>query len=531
MFKVMIVDDEPVISHGLVNFVNWGANDCEISGEAENGLEAIELIKRQKPDIVISDIKMPGLDGLGLAKYLYENYPEIKMILLTGYADFAYAQRAIQYGIIEFLLKPVFTEKIIESVNKAKQILIEAAARKNRLLVLESQADDNMGEIREKFIRDVISEVIADVELMQNRMKSLGIRIERYFLLVFQLEEPDGESPEEPDKFMYSMKNFISLTFQDYRHYNAFMNRDVLCTVLTFDSSEEAECVQIIIERCEKILSIASNYMKFTISIGVSSMYRGVESLSGAYREAFSALEERFYSDGNIFVFSNNARKDPPSGTYEVNAYLNKMTAYIQSGQCGEAVEVMKSLLGKERETRQTVDHATGLGINICSFCSRLLSNFNLSLEDALQDGNSLYKRIVRCEAVARLQEILTEVIQTTCGYLNSSQRMNSYIVTAAKGYIAAHYHENIKLNTIADFVHVNSSYLSRVFKKETGETITEVINRHRVEKAKELLPNKNIKTYEVAAMVGIDDSTYFSQVFKKYAGVSPTEYRYFNGA
>jgi len=133
------------------------------------------------------------------------------------------------------------------------------------------------------------------------------------------------------------------------------------------------------------------------------------------------------------------------------------------------------------------------------------------------------------CKSISQLEIILAEVISCTSDTLSSSKKINNYIVTKVMEYIEANYTKNIKTNMIADFVHVNSSYLSRLFKKETGETITEVINKYRVDKAKELLSNKNIRTYEVASLVGIDDSTYFSQVFKKYAGLSPTEYRFYN--
>jgi len=259
-------------------------------------------------------------------------------------------------------------------------------------------------------------------------------------------------------------------------------------------------------------------------------MHKGTETLPDAYKEACDALTDKFYDEENIFLYANHQKREYAQGICEINSHLNKIMLNIRAGQCEEAIAGMKALIEEEKDTRSAVDHATGLGINICAFCSNQLSNFNLSLEKVLKNGRGIYKQIVRCSSVSHLEEILTEVIRVSTDCLNSSQRMNNYIITMVKNYIASHYSENIKLNRIAEFVHVNSSYLSRMFKKETGETITEAINKLRIQKAKELLSNKNIKLYEVAAMVGINDSTYFSQVFKKYAGMSPTAYRYFNG-
>jgi len=529
MFKVMIVDDEPIICNGLANFIDWNSIDCEILHEAENGIEATELIKEAKPDIIISDIKMPGMDGLELSKFVYENYPQIKVIILTGYADFSYAQIAIKYGVIDFVLKPAFTERIIEAVSKAKRILIEETEKENKLQLLENKVDNNLDEMKEKFIRDIISEVLIDPKQIKQRMEVLDIKIDRYFVLAFQVETFVNEQKKDQDNFMHSMKNFISLAFKNYRHHNTFMNKNLMCTVLTFDNSREADCIQAIIERCEEILDIVNNFMKFSISIGISNMYIGMDKITSAYCEACDALIGKFYNESNIFIFSNNRSNEFHSNINETNIYLNKIMAYIQSGQCDEAISVMKELMEKEKATKQTVDHVTAVGINICSSCSKLLSNFNLNISDIVKSGDAVYKEIMQCKSISQLEEILLDVISCTSNSISSSKRMNNYIVVKAMEYIKAHYTQNIKSNMIAEYVHVNSSYLSRLFKKETGETITEVINKLRVEKAKELFDNKSIKTYEVALQVGIDDSTYFSQVFKKYTGLSPTEYRYSN--
>lgn len=532
MHDIIIVDDEPIISNGLINFIDWADLECRILCSAENGFEAVERIKEKAPDIVITDIKMPGLDGIELSKFLYENYPSIKVIILTGYADFSYAQSAIKFGVVDFVLKPAFTEKIIEAVNKAKKVIHEQRERENKLFALENQISDIHPEIQEKFLLDLINSVLMDSKTISLKSEQLKISISNFYVLVFQVERADSDKPAEDNeaqnKFILAVRNFLSLAFKDYSSYSIFISGQVLSTVLSFQTKDNAENLQNILLKCEEILSIVNNYMQFSISIGISNMHKKLDEISLAYSEATNSLSGRFYDESSIFIYPNYPSNRSGLGIQEEDLPFDKISEFIHQGKHIEAVSSMESWLENQKKLKHSIDHIKSIGIQICSICSKILGNYNLSISDVLCSGDTIYKQVFQCNSISHLKMILTGVITSTSSCISSSQRLNNYIIKKATEYIKDNYSKNIKLNSIAKFVHVNSSYLSRIFRKETGETITEVINRLRIEKAKELLSKNNIKTYEVASLVGIDDSTYFSQVFKKYAGMSPTEYKHF---
>lgn len=209
-----------------------------------------------------------------------------------------------------------------------------------------------------------------------------------------------------------------------------------------------------------------------------------------------------------------------------IDNYINKIIECIQAGNHDAAIFALLELLKKQKSFRQPIDYIMNTSILICSECSKLLLNHNLNMTKILNNSGNLYKDILQSSSIDGLRAILTEVIISTSRFLGSSQRQNNYIIKKTMEYIKNHYTQNIKHQLIAEYVHVNKSYLSRLFHKETGETLTDAINRIRVEKAKELLANTNIKTYEVASMVGIEDPAYFSVLFKKMTGLSPTEYK-----
>ncbi|HZG87767.1 response regulator [Paenibacillus sp.] len=375
-YRILIADDEPIIRDGLVHFMDWESLQCRVAHVAEDGLQAKRAVDGEPIDIVVADIRMPGMSGIELAEYVQREHPGIKVVILTGFADFAYAQSAIRYGVIDFIVKTNPIPKLKEAIGRAID-RIEADRRLARQL----------REVRAAWFRDLLTGADADEADTARAAAELGVEPGPYRVLAL-------ETPEASD----AARRLVD-AFAEERHprpiYALAVDRRRVAVVAPAASFEPEE------------------------------------------------LEDR----------------------------LREVLAPPRIGWNGEAV----SLAGLRAACEEALASCGGA-----------------SQANGWPEPASTHRGI---------QQLLR--------------------------YIEAHYHEKLQLETLADHVHMNQSYLSRLFKKETGESLTDYINRFRIEKAKELIASGEYPVTEISAMVGFGDPGYFSLTFKKLTGQSPRDYKH----
>lgn len=529
MYNIMIVDDEPVIKQGLLYFVNWEALDCRVVCDAQNGIDAKEKLSFHSVDIVLTDIKMPGMDGLELSKYIHENYPAVKVIILTAFADFSYAQTAIKYDVIDFIIKTNPTEKIPDAINKAKALISQEKDKDEKLKLMEQKANLRLSEICEKFFKDVFNGIIMDDMLIQSKLTELEIKIENYFIVLFDIHSVSNEnsliSPEDYNKFMHSVSNLLSMAFKNYPHYTVAVDRTLLAAIISFKSRNVPLCTQTLLMTCNEILSMADSFMRFTISIGISQMQQNIPALSVAYQEAKDALNGGFYNDNHVSVFMPNT-SPVTSSPGQPHYFAEKIVDSLQLQNPSEALKSLENLLEEYRRNKEPIENIKVSCMLIASYCYRLLAGFRLFTPELSDREPEIYKRIQSSRNIQSLSAILKQLIESISKVVVTNENKFSYLIKETQKYIRDNFHKNISLQTIADHIHVNSSYLSRLYKKETGESIVDAINKYRIDHAKKLLKDPANKVFEVACAVGIEDPAYFTHVFTKYTGMSPKEYK-----
>jgi len=213
--------------------------------------------------------------------------------------------------------------------------------------------------------------------------------------------------------------------------------------------------------------------------------------------------------------------------TAQTNKYIDHIIQSIESGNSDSAMSLLDEFLEMLKSSKQPIENIKNLCLQLCSLCSRLLGNYNVFLQDVIENGDNIYKEILQSKSISHLSLILHDIIKAISVFLGSDEYQGSNIIHNAMEYIKSSYNMDIGLQSVAKHIHVSSSYLSRIFSKKTGETIIEYITKIRMEKAKELLKSANIQIFEVAALVGIEDPAYFSHLFKKHTGLSPKEFKY----
>ena len=530
MYLVMIVDDEPIIRKGISNFIQWDSIDCQVICEAANGLEALELLEHHTPDIIISDIKMPGMDGIDLSKYIYEHHPNTKVILLTGYSDFEYAQSAIRYKVVDFVLKPSSNDKIIQAIESAKKIISDEREKSEIIESMEEKLNQNLSTLQEKFLYDYIKGLHQDQQVIASKKDNLYINLDHYHILSFQFSTSDYNDlidvKEHKQNILKEIKDFVAIIFKEFVHYNITMNYHCISSIINIDKECENDSTKLLLDKSKKLLDFFSNFMNLSISLGISNLHQGMEELSLAYQEADASSSLRFYEEDTIFTYSDCKPRVSRSDKAFEHHYIDKIIDSIKSQNKEDALSVMEELVQGLTSARQPIEYIKNVGIMIASLCFKLSINYYVNLSEVVESSSKTYTHILNSSSMSELKLILDKVITSTTERLSYLNSQDNYIIKKVLCHIKDNYNHHLKLNDLAELAHVNSSYLSRLIKQETGSTLTEIITTMRMEKAKELLTMGHMKTYEIAIQVGIEDPAYFSQVFKKHTGLSPSEYK-----
>ncbi|MGN0364562.1 MAG: response regulator [Suilimivivens sp.] len=495
IFHLLIVDDEATMRRGLSSFINWEAIDCVVADTACDGSEAVAKIKEQQIDIVITDIKMPEIDGLQLAKYIDKNYPEIAVILLTGYAEFEYARTAIRYNVTQLLLKPTSKEEIISAVKEAQQKIIVSKKQ-------DSIAKSEMAFLKEQFLQELTYGTITQ-ETKYN-LEKYNIPLNCYYIVAFQL----CGSPAD-------ISQLKKLIIQQKTNSYCFRYDNLILSI--YYQGDLAP----IIENCNEIIDIMKNLYSMQLSVGISQQHQSVEEFSTATFEAIHTLSLNFYSTSNIAVFDAQNIQSESVVSAETTLSLFELETAMLNREFLTATSIINSLFMKLQSNFVSATDAKNICSHIYYVSFRVLAKYQL-----IMPSEEFLLNIGHATDIFQLENIIEQLLQFVQKTLTDSKKKYSKYIQDAITYIQHHLTENITLDDIAQYAHINDSYLSRTFKKECGYSITEYITNLRIEKAKELLSDKHILTYEVSELVGINDPSYFSLLFKKHTGLTPKEYR-----
>lgn len=530
IFHLLIVDDEPTIRKGLSSFIKWETMDCVVDGAVSDGAEAIEWMKGHAVDIVITDIRMPQVDGIELARYIHENCPEIKVILLTGYADFQYAQSAVRYAVTDFILKPTSRDKLCEAVRRAQEAIAEA---RNRNMVSE----EDLAYLQEQFLQELTGMDHPSKE-EEEKAGHYGISLGDYFMAAFQFgggeDTSDAEGigilkdmlgKEERGGYAYSYGNHLILWVTPAECGRGFDDDAAVGASAGVGTGPRAGAVaarEQLAAVCGEMIETMENLCAIRVCAGISSCHRGIGGLSKAAREAVSAGNMNFYEDSLVSLYDAALEENIYNVDSEYMMDLYQFENALKNWDFEGAGLVIRSLFARMKVNLTRAFEVKNVCVQIYYICTRILIKKELPPLDP-----AVLPAIHACTAIGQLEELTIGIYERERELLSTQGREWNPINEEAIRYIHGHLQENLSLETIAAHVHVNPSHLSRSFKKDCKESLTEYINRARIEKARELLMDSNTLAYEVAEAVGFHDPAYFSAIFKKYTGMSPKEFKY----
>ncbi|MDG0789547.1 response regulator [Cohnella ginsengisoli] len=528
MYKVMIVEDEMLVRVGLKSSVDWSKYGMEVAADLPDGQAAWDYYAKEKPDIVITDIRMPRMDGMELIERIREADKETRIVVLSCLEEFDLARRAMSLGVSNYILKLTMTEAEIGGVLEGvRRSLDEQRARGQP--GEGKPHPSNLDLVKEKMLKDFLFYNIFSADEFERFVVQHGLRLQPVRLVACKMELDRFARMQE--KFKDEHGHLIKMTLLNVlgeiasaaRRGEAFCIDDKHYLILL--SFEDIASEQAIQQESHAMLGsiqeAISTYFGASASFGVSGIRSGYKNLPALYADAGKALRHKFLTGtGQLH------RVGQPPDLAGVRARIGRLReaaplrALLSPIKQKEYEAYLQSLETSLSEDRKTIE----------SLLFHFLQWVGTSLYNDGQNEKTLLMNVTgQLEEADSLPEMLdcvsvffAEIVEETRNRLHMSSD-----ITKAIQYIKQHYKENISLQAVADHVNLSFSYLSFLFKKELQITFIDYLNRYRIERAKELMAATQMKSYDIAVEVGFSpEYTYFSKVFKKVTGLNPNDYR-----
>lgn len=533
MLQIIIVDDEPIIREGLKN-MPWEQWGCFVAGEAEDGEDGLELVRLIHPDLIITDIRMPGMDGLEFSAHVKEQFPETEIIMLTGYEDFAYAKRAILIGIRELLLKPTKFTELENAVKKLSDEILRKRQSISDYDHLRTQMKIALPLLKNKLVHDLLHGILYTPALIKEKLRSFGITIDKYMVISAQIDDlklfERAYTNEDRTLFEFAVMNISEETAKSFGK-QAIIDFDnsIFTIVLTFDRDEDTKvCQRVCLDMSQEIQKAVKQFLPFTLSIGISNLNQYMEQINKAYLESIEALNHKFFlGDSVIIRFSDISIQVETSYILSEN---DKQTI-INGLRIGNIDEVRSRMDQVKQEinasSKVQVSHLKMSLMELIFSSVRIIGQFNPNSFDKLMNTVDSLSNIEHHMTINELFRECMIVFENIVEIVNQTKQTNlSSSVSQIVELIETVYMEDLSLNMFAERFQLSSAYLSRLIRKETGKTFMEILAEVRMERAISLLNGGTYKVYEVAALVGYKDLSYFIQVFKRRFNKTPNDYK-----
>ena len=534
--KVFLVEDEMVIRRGIKNSIDWEKEGYIFCGEASDGELAYPMIIKEKPDILITDIRMPFMDGLELCKLVKKELPNIKILILSGYDEFDYAKEAIRLGVTEYLLKPISSGKLLEALNGVSESIRREKEDKDLVRKYMEEMRENTEHEKQKFFEQMIAGNLSMADALETGKKyEMNLSAGMYNLLLFRFtlgkeNRKSGELLGEAEYAIEKLTERLEYVFEFQRAVEGW------AFLLMADNEEQmSERVKELSKDLEEIMK---NYSTIAYFGGIGQPVARLRELEESFREAERALAARFTMELNRIISVEDIRMAQNVDTLddieitsfgEIEKTRTMLEKFLNNGaedEIDEFVDVYINELPEENLKSVLMRQYIIMDayIVMMSFCEKIEG-----IEGEMQAQSEELKNSMKTiQTLEEIKNYIRMLLKKIIGVRDTiSGRRYSDIIEIAKDQIRKTYmSDEISLNTIAAEVGMSPSYFSSIFSKEMGKTFVEYLTEIRMDRAKELLMCSSMKTSEIGYEVGYKDPHYFSYIFKKTQNCTPKEFR-----
>lgn len=527
MSRILLVEDEEAVKRKLMNNVAWSDHGFSPVLGAENGQEALALLEKHPVDIMVTDIRMPVMNGIELIKEVKKRGYRMKIIVISGFAEFEYARESIELDVSEYLLKPFATKRLLEAALRAQEEIRKEQAEKLEIQDLRAQLNNNMSALREKFLTDLLNRNIAGSEI-SSKLRFFGFEEyedREYQVVVMELHNGQKNPANEEENYLLNLHFYRQtariLDDSPYRHLLLNHSHHQLAGVF-FDPDQNLPI------RLEEYLTKLRVFFNRNVTFGAGHCYRGLQDLSVAYREACVALQYRYLHGLNRVYSINDINLDNP-GYHKsfFRLYQNRIFDNLRIGAHEEICDDLKNLFNEMRASRLSPETIRIIAANLLLLTCATLNELGYNPEKIFAGGFPPLNAISRTESLNELEKVFGDYFSRINQFVSQKREsVNRQRVDQIRVYLEENYASDISLSAIAEKHKISPGYLSLLFSERTGKNFIDYLTGCRINKAKELLKHTEMRVYEIANAVGYNDPYYFSNCFKKITGKTPSEYR-----
>ncbi|WP_438448142.1 response regulator transcription factor [Gorillibacterium sp. sgz5001074] len=536
MYQLLVVDDQAYLADDLSAMLPWGTLGIGTVHTAYTAYEALELLRTHPIDIVITDIRMPGMSGIELIEEIRKHHKLIKTILVSGYSDFEYAKKAIQNRTTDYLLKPVSDEDLLDAVQRAISSLqsdwMEISSKKR----LEQSVRENMPILKEHLLRDLLSGRRLSASQLEQRIGLLGLPLavnRPCCLLLVRMEDHFEQfDPESLSLFEYAIFNMAAEIFgTGFQLLHCRDIHDYLVLLLTPKAEQENSLTPDYERQAEQMAALLQHYTKLylkgTISVLQSPWVPELAEVNALYGRALQAFRQQIGGERELLLTCPEAPGPGKARSlgrlYEPPTLLH----LLEAGQWDQVRTKLEAIFAELNENwADSHEHILETYFAIASAFACIIHKSNRWISQVLEQEYGKLSHSHEFHTIQQLRDWTFRVLeQFTASFHREIRDARSATVKQVHEYVEAHLGE-ASLQSIASHVYLNPSYLSKIYKSETGEGISDYLYRLRMEKAAYRLANSNEKIYEIALSLGYLKTSYFIKLFKEKYGVTPQEYR-----
>ena len=538
MFRLLVVEDEEMIRNKIIYNTNWKEHGFVEVLQASNGMDALDIVRKNNIDIVITDILMPEMNGIELIREIKSLNRGIKCIIITAYAEFEYAKESVKLNVNDYILKPFKSKDLLDIVKKLSEEINRERNERVEVENLRRQLRENKKALREKLFNDLLSNsYIGDIESDLNYLELSKLRNREYFIAVININNFMELIIEEDEEQKY----IVNLSF--YNLVTKFL------TYLEKDSSDTSEdklvysvinykidqLVIVVYEDIDKFTSAFEDLIKlgrmelgFCITIGIGNKYKNLTDVHISYREACSAaLLDRVYGREIVYIFNdlNFGNK-----VYSKQLHIlgdTKLYDDLKIGAFPEIKNDIVDIITQIKSSKLELDAINTIIYNVVLLSCKTINELGYDIFEIMGEDFNLHFDVKEINNLVQLEEWLLSFFYKVNEYINQKRsNRNQKLLSKVKDYVDGNYSENITLTSISKDFGISSGYLSVLFNDYIGQNFIDYLTNLRIQSAKNLLKSTDLKIYEIADRVGYRDAYYFSTAFKKIVGINPTDYR-----
>lgn len=521
-YRMILVDDEDDVRGRILSKIKESSG-FTVVGKAGNGYDAIELIEKYKPHVVLTDIKMPFINGIELAKIIRRDYPTTKVAFISGYDEFDYAREAIELNVVSYLMKPVTSEDINQFLKKLKQTLQQEFDFLSNSKLIHKRYNDSIPLLVNSYLSTYrYKNELSDQDVSHLEQYQLSFDHSNYLLSIIGFDnEVVAETTEETKIFI---RNIIKRVFKNVDYIHEFLIPEGVVLLIRDSNITRSRFIDI---QLYELVQLAEEYRNTALEIGVSRVFHDFKQYPKAYRQSEQALRHsKYFNLGQIIYYDDIEKKETKQVIID-ETKLSKFEYLLKFGHKEDLKKNLDQLLNLSfSSSEDIIIDPQLLIIKLSNAIVNFASSINVHISDVCDEN--LFLKLSSFKEIDEIKAFIYDIIiKLRENNVKTQVDKTEQIIDAVYRYIELNYQNpGVSLDTVTEALNISVSYLSMLLKKMKGVSFNKELIRYRMEKAKELLKYGNEKILIISKMVGYNEVYYFSHSFKKFTGMSPREFR-----